>query len=495
MFAGRTAVPLLGHRLDPGFYDPRYVADERVLSTGRRDSLESLRSSSAKISYGVLKAVFAPSRTAMVRIQDFDDPFVDLSRSATIEPGHEVGFSRARCQPGDILLAIGGYPGRLGLVGAIPHDIDVVNVNQHIVRIRLREDTPTNYFVAAFLMTQYGYRLLARQVSGSVQAGVNVEDLRDVQISRFDAVAETYIGSKVRQAETLREWAAASELSFRKAVSVDVGHATTPARQFRVPSEDLDLDLNPGRFTPDRLEVRRRLSRGGGRILGSFVTIAAETVQRPAQNAWYLGLDGIATSSVDISLQRFADTGVSGACRVLPRGAAISKLRPYLNKAVFVPGGFGPVVGSTELLCVQSGLVHPGYLYGVLKLETTLRQLNPVASGSTHPRVGVSEVLDVVVPWSDEHERLGRSLERAQMAYFAARALVSSARLLVEALIERKVTETELIAASKSADADRTLLERLKEDGLDGTGTPLFPDLNSLADLLTEATQPSGDRS
>lgn len=493
MFGARTSPSLLGHRLDPGFYDPRYVEDENVLSVFRREPLESMRDRSAKISYGVLKPVFVDSRTAMVRIQDFDDPFVDIARSATVDTAHEAGFSRARCRTGDLLIAIGGYPGRLGILGRTPPHIDVVNVNQHVVRLRLREPPPTNYFLAAVLMTQYGFRLLARQVSGSVQAGVNVEDLREIRVPRFAANAEWHVGDKVRQAEALREWARTTESRFRQTVAVDVPDATGRGRQCRVPSGDLDLDLNPGRFTPDRLEVRRALSRSGARLVDSFGTVAADNIASPAPDARYLGLDGISTSSIDITLQRFADASVSGTCRALPRGAAISKLRPYLNKAVFIPGGHSQVVGSTELLCVRSETVHPGYVYGVLKLDTTVRQLNPVASGATHPRVGADEVLDLLVPWRDGHEVLGASLERAQQAYLAARALVTAARLLVEALIERKVTEAELIAAGKEADADRALLARLTEDGLDGVGAPLFSDLDSLAGLLAEAQRGGGD--
>ena len=72
--------------------------------------------------------------------------------------------------------------------------------------------------------------------------------------------------------------------------------------------------------------------------------------------------------------------------------------------------------------------------------------------------------------------------------------LSTAARILVEALIERTVTEAELIAAHTDPTADRALLARLKTDGLDGDGDPLFPDLDRLFELLADladADQPA----
>jgi hypothetical protein len=57
-----------------------------------------------------------------------------------------------------------------------------------------------------------------------------------------------------------------------------------------------------------------------------------------------------------------------------------------------------------------------------------------------------------------------------------------------ETLIERRVTEAELITASKDHAVDCALLSRLAGYGLDRTGRPLVSDLDALDTLLTEAT-------
>jgi len=79
---------------------------------------------------------------------------------------------------------------------------------------------------------------------------------------------------------------------------------------------------------------------------------------------------------------------------------------------------------------------------------------------------------------------------KADHSFRNATRLTSAARTLVEALIERKVSEKELVAAHKDASADRALLARLTVDGLDVAGAdPLFPDLDRLEELIQKAHQ------
>jgi type I restriction enzyme S subunit len=67
---------------------------------------------------------------------------------------------------------------------------------------------------------------------------------------------------------------------------------------------------------------------------------------------------------------------------------------------------------------------------------------------------------------------------------------------LIEALIEGKVTEAELVNAQEALErgdktADRALLSRLTRKGVDVSGEPpLFPDLDALYALLAQ-TEPA----
>lgn len=207
MFVTRTPPASLGARLDSSFYDPIYFSDQERFAAFPQQTLESMRERTAKICYGVIKPVFTDSDCGMVQIQDFEEPFADIHDAPTIDPRRDAGFSRSHCRTGDLLVAVGGYPGRLGVLGQIPSHLKSVNINRHVVRVRFAEGPTTAYFVAALLLTQYGRRLLARQISGSVQAGINVEDFREIAVPRFDSASEEYIAAKARHAERLRDGA------------------------------------------------------------------------------------------------------------------------------------------------------------------------------------------------------------------------------------------------------------------------------------------------
>ena len=178
---------------------------------------------------------------------------------------------------------------------------------------------------------------------------------------------------------------------------------------------------------------------------------------------------------------------------MLTEGPVIAKLRPYLNKVSYISKRVAGAVGSTELLCVSPNGGNSGwYLYGVLKSELTMKQLRPLATGATHPRIDQHDVYDLVVPLLENQEALGHLLEQAQEAYFLSKELTSAAQLLVEALIEGHLVENQFIAAQdglQTGDSglDRDILSRMKTDGLDRKGDLLFPDLDRLYDLLGQA--------
>ncbi len=109
-------------------------------------------------------------------------------------------------------------------------------------------------------------------------------------------------------------------------------------------------------------------------------------------------------------------------------------------------------------------------------------------TGATYPAIDEDSTLQIFMPpiGEDEMDRLGERWMQVPVLLAASKSLISGARFLVEALIEGKVTEAELIAAGKDPDADCALLARLRDDGLDGAGSRLFPDIEALLELIEQ---------
>jgi type I restriction enzyme S subunit len=130
-----------------------------------------------------------------------------------------------------------------------------------------------------------------------------------------------------------------------------------------------------------------------------------------------------------------------------------------------------------------------------LKSEISLKQLRPVATGATHPRIDQYDIYDLVVPILPSQYELGKLLKKSQQAYFESDRLTQSSQYLVEALIEGQITEAELIAAQQALEEgdnskDCAILSKLTDKGYQAEeGKKLFPDLDKLYELLDEAQQ------
>ena len=71
-----------------------------------------------------------------------------------------------------------------------------------------------------------------------------------------------------------------------------------------------------------------------------------------------------------------------------------------------------------------------------------------------------------------------------------AMSLISAAKLVVEALIEGKVSDAELKAAQDDRESNLELLRRLTPKGLDVAGDrPLFDDFEGLQKMIEESRQ------
>jgi type I restriction enzyme S subunit len=486
MFSAKVQAGRLLGRLNAEAYAPEHIRRDEVM---RQSGLEmsvlgeqvtkpinnSIRDVSGHLgcSNGVVP---------MFRPADMREGWLDVDSAPRIPLAFESAHAKSRVYPGDMVLAIAGTVGEVAMV---PASAKHGNINGSSARIVV--PTERAGYVLCYLRCAYGQSALLRYSVGAVQRHLNLEDLPGVAVPVPSSAVCEYLGVKIRQAEVLRDRARKIEAAFRAEVGVVVPRGDARLRHSRVRPGLIGDDLNPGRFWPDRVVVRDALRACGARSISEFCEICSENVSDFAHSDPYVGLDGVLSASIDLVLQTAGEAGVVGTSRLLNSGVVISKLRPYLNKVAYVGPELGRVIGSTELLCVRGEGVHPAFVYGVLKLDTTVRQLDPVATGATHPRVSADDVREVLVPWHDEHERLGRSLEVAQSSYFAARRLTTAARFLVEALIERRATEGELVAAHRDPAVDRALLERLTTKGLDADGERLFPDLDVLAALLAGA--------
>ena len=131
---------------------------------------------------------------------------------------------------------------------------------------------------------------------------------------------------------------------------------------------------------------------------------------------------------------------------------------------------------------------------GYVKIQSTIRGI------TAHSYPDDVALLDIYIPEvestkKDEWFKQDDLLVQAGFAVELAQLLTSSAKTLVEALIEGQLTEQQLIQAQQALDdgdnsLDQAILSKLNNEGyaIDGA-TALFSDIDELYRLLESATQ------
>lgn len=500
MFSARTPYATVKpSRLDAAFYSPSHVQNAIKVHAFNGKMLEDCCTRILDHSFLSIRTEdYQKMGVPFVRVKNLkgivlDEDFVFISEDSNQRESQTI------CGPGDLLFAKTGKTA----AAPVPAHLPQVNTSQDVMVATVSRDIDS-YYIASYLNCKHGSIYQERYVQGPVQPHLSLGSLRKLFIPLFGIKAQNYIGDKVRLAERLRAVASESEATFRNAVLDEFlsinDYAVGNVRHNRAKPHELDGDLNPGSFNPDRVKVRLYLKANGGRKISTIANIETPTTSTYSSCDCYIGLDSVGSTTGTIKPSTVGQEEVVGTVRLLSEGPVISKLRPYLNKVAYVPSMLAGACGSTELLCVRGKSSELNwYLCGVLSLHSTVRQLVPVSTGSTHPRVTREDVLDVFIPWIKSPEETGQKLAIAQRAYFTSDGLIAIAKFLLEALIERKVTDDELIDAQMKLEqgdysADRAILSRLYEGGLDAIETrPLFHDLDAYYETLRMVEQNKAD--
>jgi type I restriction enzyme S subunit len=496
--ASITAEALIEGRLNAEAYSPDVLNDLSILraSEVKLSRLgEMVRAPINNSIRNVTEALDAPgAEIPMYRPADISDGWCDCETAPPLPREFEALHSKSRVFPGDIVL---GIAGSIAIAGRVSNGHAFGNINGSSARIA---PTPRSEgYLLSYLNSRFGRSALLQWAVGAVQRHLNLEDLPDVCVARPCIEVQEFIGSKVRQAEGLRMWAKSSiDAILVDYESVELRVAREAGLHTRVSGKDLRDRLDAEHYPDDVLQLFKTIESSGVASIQSITddifsgtTLAASEEQASTLQATVATLGSL-----------FLNDRLRNV--VAPRGqgkrlqthdlaiAAAAHTASYIGRDVTYCVADDQIYPSTEVLVIRpaTGGVPSTWLWCFLKSRLGYRQIQACVRGIT-AHAYPDDICHVRVPLpgaevADRFHSYDDTMVLANKATKMAKALTNSARFLVEALIEGKVTEAELIAAGKDADADRALLARLWDDGLDGAGTRLLPDIDALFDLIAQ---------
>jgi type I restriction enzyme S subunit len=504
MFATRLQSSLAGGKLIAEYYWPQHIADDLTLRRWETATLDNLRDSDSPISYGVLKPDDKGDKFRVAKFENFDGMFVCASDCDAISEQMFYEFRRSQAIAGDILIAIGGYVGRPAIVQPVDPSYQL-NINRHLARFRVDQEKIDVHYALAYLSSPIGERQLRRQVTGSVQAGINLEDLRLVSIPIVSRPVQKYVGDIVRRAEKLRHFSMELQRSLDSDCEslIPVPVPILESRHvWRPASTDIEpIRLDPKYYDPKYLAVAQQIDPECFKPLGHIVSdirygssVPANYVKRGEGLLFIRGFDLTRNrirynDSVDICPSLLPQIGSN----ILREGELLFTRSGTVGITSVVPSEVsGAGFGSFMMAMKPSSEVDPYYLSWFLNSWLGRNQVSRRENGAIQQNVNIQELssIQVWLPPPNIQNRISSLVRKWQRAVALTEVLVQTAKIIAGDLVYGKITEEEILDACGKADpsGDREILSRLYAGGIDATDTqPLFQDLDSYYETLQMA--------
>jgi len=432
---------------------------------------------------------------------------------ADLEPADYADISginnlnKVQVECGDLLINLTGA-GSIGRV-SVYYGNDLPITNQHIARMGVKEPYDEGY-VASFLRSWWGERALEQGVAGSTgQINMVNDHVRSIPVILFKEPVQKYIGDKVRQAERLRAWATRLEENIASHFSSLVENPLASKVSWWATKQDLDsYRINPKQYDPVVLDLLKRAEQSGVRLQSLSDLVGERKVAGGAtpkgaryfdKGVLFARVQNVKPLRLDLSDAVYID---KAADEELARSRCVADdiiltITGYPGTASLVTEEDLPVnINQHSVRFDIKPDVGTGFVCAALNSEFLKYQVDRLAIGGTRDALDYPSVGRLLIPRfaAKTEQEIDDKARNVVAAIKLAQRLTNVAKQLVEALIEGQLDESLLKAAQilleeGNDSIDRSILNRLKTDGIDGSGQPLFTDLDELYRLLSQAQE------
>jgi type I restriction enzyme S subunit len=527
-------------RLDTGYYSKEYFeADLAVEQSGLKTVL--VGDISEPWCFGAYalcnEIVWTISADGIpyLKAEALGSPLINLDGLAYItRETHEL-LLKSKLQPGDIIVSTSGTIGRCAV---LPDCFPEANSNQDTIKFNPKSKDFDNHFIVAWIASKYGQIFLRREAGGAIQQHVYLNNFRKLILVNPLTVVQKYIGDKVRWAERLRGRSErisnvvnqilealfhgyfnvedlSSVQAFIKSssilkTSID-RRAKSPNRKKyqRIDADEIVTErLDANFYKPEYVENYRTLKSNN---LG--VNTLSSVANRIACGPFGSNLPSNLYQESGIPLyrvQNVRDGKISEAGLVFLSEATSSSLSSccFYSGDILVAksGDLGRVAyvpSSVELCNVTQDVVgisvdrnraNPQYISAFLSSKSGRVQIERWGQGNVQQHLNMPSIREFL--WIDIkldiQNYIGDQVKQIEVLQACSSGLTTAAKLLVEALIEGKLSEADLKAAQEGLEQgdttlDRDILTRLSSKGIDSSNElPLFPNLDDLYTALSQ---------
>lgn len=500
-------------RLDAEYYNPAALSTLKKMETkGKITTFGSLVKEGYRVVYHGTDSINGLEDSDLLPFlsptQIDENGAISFEEADKLPLYYKDKYSKGLGKAGEILVEVKGNVSKVGIVPLVfPKNL---MISGSLYKATLDPKRADSHCVLAFLKSKHGQILKNRLTSNTIINYIAKDALYSIPVIELGGKAQKYIGDKVRQAEKLRAWAKRLENS------VHCFHA-----QFIPDQEHLDFNKKTRKVSVNRMTERLDAHFYPGVVeqylnahLGKFESIKALT------STIYNGQtqpESLEDFCEQITVAHLSASFIKGQPRkVYPPSKNDKFVKPhdilmcnaahnksYIGRDLTYVHTGKKLLPSTEIMVIRVNreVVPASYVRTYLLSRLGYVQIQSTIRGITaHSYPDDVALLDIYMPevepnlkqqWFIQDELLvqaGNATELAQQ-------LTSSAKNLVEALIEGQLTEQQLIQAQQALEdgdnsLDQAILSKLSSEGYGiDDATPLFNDVDELYRLLESAAQ------
>ena len=506
----------LENRLDADYYGPGFLANhDRLVRSGIRTarlrSLVKLGRRAVYFSTDTMPADEAPeSWIPFLTADDLSDDgcSINLDAKRRVSPDFAAEYPNGHLRGNELLVKVKG-PNQTTAYNSHKPDLEVL-VSGTIWGALVDLASVDPHFLVAVLTSPYGANARTRLRTNTNVEFLAPDDLLGVLLPwPNERLLQRYIGDKLRQAEGLRKHARTLEAQIESKFAPLTSNLLTTKKAWRVARADVDpYRINAPHYDAvvfDMLAQARAImplaslrSLVGTRgITGGATPLGADY---PPDGVFFVRVQNVKPYRLDLSDSAYID-GV--ADDELRRSRCAEK--DVILTITGYPGTASIVMFDDLPLNINQhsarfdivGDLTPEFVAAALNSPFLKKQVDRLAIGGTREALDYKSVGDLQIPVLPESDRnsICAWVNTSNHCIRAASRLTTAAKLLVEALIDGKVTDAELATAQDALErginsADHAMLRRLTAGGLDVHGQPpLFPDLDILYALLAQTKE------
>ena len=498
----RTNSSILVERLDPNFYQPSLVENDKLIKSKGWVELQSLYEASGIGNTSAVERYYSEAADSIPYIsgkviKSFN---IDLDECQRISlDSHKNELTKSALKPADVLVI---RKGDMGNACVVPSEVNEANCSSEVIYLKMKASSDP-YYLVSYLNCDQGQKAFKRLGRGTIIPGVSLLDVPRLPIPKVSEFVQKYIGDKVRQAEQLRAWAKLLRTSVDAHLnSLNLPINEPPALLNRVSAQTMEDRLDPRPYRTHYLCLVREIEKLPHDSISTLVELASGC---PVSSNDFLENSGIPLVRIrNIGFDDFIglDTGVSqdvyqDATKYQAKDKMIVVGMDGIFRSQFFISDELPMLVNQRVAMLSPQNIRGELLTHWLNRPEGQMQLNQWAVKTTVEHTSLSDIGRVLIPRLDKslENKLADYLLNARLAYRYAKFLTQVAKTLVEALIEGQLTEQQLIQAQQALEDgdnsfDQAILSKLSAEGYAIEGaTPLFSDVDELYSLLEEAAQ------